>query len=161
MADITVTLGLSDIYREVARRSAVVTATDPFYVSKSETDKQKSQLQGEGDRITRNFVEEGAKETLKVYVSRQGDVSGVAYEFDLADSGDIVYRFAENDDPLPTNQTSAITSRLTDNTKDAIIYYTLYSLYRTDGNSKKMEEMYAKVLELVNLITGDLYRLHD
>jgi hypothetical protein len=265
MADITITVSINSIYREVARRSAVATETDPFYAQKSTEDKQYSQLQGEGDRITGDFTKEAAKEVLKAYLSRQGDVVGIAYEYDrvsfgvkqkeiitvtgtggqlnisgsgglsytltysglpdtIADAidafvldhaaaylvkgivitragdtlileasvagvpftapslssygdlhgtvehttsnvsvgtGTIVYRFSENAVPLSTNQTNAIVDRLTNNTKDAIVYYVLVSLYRTDGNVNKEKEVLAKALSLIDELSGDLYRLHD
>lgn len=161
MADITITVSISNVYREVARRSAVASETDPFYSNKLTEEKQYSQLQGEGDRITSDFTKEAAKEVLKAYLSRQGDVTGAAFEYNLADSGNIVYRFAENAVPLSANQTAAITTRLKDNTKDAIIYYVLVLLYRTDGNLAKEKEMYNKAIGLIDILSGDLYRLHD
>lgn len=161
MADIVITIPIADVYAEIARRSSIATETDPFYKGSTTEQKQYSQLHGEGDRITRDFIEEAAKEVLKAYVSRQGDVTGAAYEFDLASSGNIIYRFAENADPLEANQTAAITARLQENTEDAIIYYGLVSLYRTDGNNKKHDECAAKCLKLIDELSGDLYRLHD
>ena len=161
MADITITVSIADVFKEVARRSSIATETDPFYSNKGTEGKQYSQLHGEGDRITSDFTKEAAKEVLKAYISRQGDVAGVAFEYDLASSGNIVYRFAENSDPLPTNQTASITERLKDNTEDAIIYYVLVSLYRTDGNVPKEEQTRIKALELIDLLSGDLHRLHD
>lgn len=161
MADITITVPISTIYKEVARRSSIATETDPFYANKTTEEKQYSQLHGEGDRITSDFTKEAAKEVLKAFISRQGDVAGAGYEYDQAGSGNIVYRFAENSDPLPSNQTAAITSRLQENTKDAIIYYVLVSLYRNDGNVNKEKEMMAKAISLIDILSGDLYRLHD
>lgn len=161
MADITITITISDVYKEVARRSSIATETDPYYKGMSTEKKQLSQLHGEGDRITADFTREAAKEVQKAYLNRQGDVTGAAYEYDLTDSGNIVYRFAESTDPLSTNQTAAITTRLTDNTKDAIIYYVLVSLYRTDGNANKEKELYLKALELIDNLSSDLYKLHD
>ena len=161
MADITIEIQVSHIYQEVSRRSALATATDPFYANKTTEEKQKSQLHGYSDRITGDFTKEAAKEVLKAYLSRQGDVAGAAFEYDLASSGNIVYRFSENTDPLSTNQTAAITTRLQENTEDAIIYYVLVSLYRTDGNVAKEKEMLAKALELIDTLSGDLHRLHD
>ena len=161
MADITITVPIANVFKEVARRSSIGTETDPFYANKTTEEKQYSQLHGEGDRITSDFTREAAKEVLKAFISRQGDVTGAAFEYDLASSGNIVYRFAENSDPLPTNQTTAITTRLSDNTEDAIIYYVLVSLYRTDGNVAKEKEMLGKALELIDLLSGDLHRLHD
>lgn len=161
MADIVITIPIANVFKEVARRSSIATETDPFYAQKSTEEKQYSQLHGEGDRVTSDFTKEAAKEVLKAFLSRQGDVVGAGFEYDLAGSGNIVYRFAENDDPLPSNQTAAITSRLKDNTEDAIIYYVLVSLYRTDGNVGKEKEMLFKAIELIDVLSGDLHRLHD
>lgn len=161
MADITITIPIANVFKEVARRSSITTETDPFYSQKTTEEKQYSQLHGEGDRITSDFTKEAAKEVLKAYLSRQGDVTGNAFEYDLSSSGNIVYRFTENSNPLSTNQTSAIIDRLQSNTEDAIIYYVLVSLYRTDGNSNKEKEMLFKAIELIDMLSGDLHRLHD
>lgn len=161
MADIIITVPIQTVFKEVARRSSIATETDPFYAQKSTEDKQYSQLHGEGDRITSDFVKEAAKEVLKAYLSRQGDVIGAAYEYDLLSSGNIIYRFLESLPPLSTNQTNAIKERLANNTKDAIVYYVLVSLYRTDGNQNKEAEVLAKALGLIDELSGDLYRLHD
>ena len=161
MADIVITVPIASVFKEVARRSSVAAETDPFYKNSSTETKQYSQLHGEGDRITSDFLKEAAKEVLKAYVSRQGDVTGEAFEYDLASSGNIVYRFSENTDGLTANHTAAITTRLRDNTEDALIYYVLVSLYRTDGNAPKEAEMLSKALELIDNLSGDLYRLHD
>ena len=161
MADIVITVPIATVQKEVARRTAIATETDPFYKGATTEQKQYSQLHGEGDRITNDFLEEAAKEVLKAYISRQGDVVGAGFEFDLANSGNIVYRFLENSVPLNANQTAAITTRLRDNTEDALIYYVMVSLYRTDGNEKKQAEYLGKALNLIDELSGDLYRLHD
>ena len=264
MGDITISVSIQSIFKEVARRSSIATETDPFYAQKTTEDKQYSQLHGEGDRVTSDFTREAAKEVLKAYLSRQGDVQGVAFEYgsaattptkqketvtltgtsgslniihenfyalvtfntDLATTaldfaaeyaadflaldivltsldntlifestvagvpftapivglqqltlngtvehttanvtstslGNVVYRFSENPTPLSSSQTNAIKERLTSNTKDAIIYYVLVSLYRTDGNQKKEAELLVKALTLIDELSGDLYRLHD
>lgn len=269
MSDIVITVPIQTVFKEVARRSSVATETDPFYANKTTEDKQYSQLHGEGDRITKDFTKEAAKEVLKAYLSRQGDVIGTAYEYDRVVSattgvkqketitmtgtdgyayiteiapvdkiitfatdletscenfvianadyydnmlidltssgatlifesqiagvpfsapvvalnegtlagttahttanqtvaevttGDIVYRFSENTNPLSVKQTTAIVERLTNNTRDAIVYYVLVSLYRTDGNQVKEAEVLKKALSLIDELSGDLYRLHD
>ena len=162
MADIVISVAIADVFKEVARRSSVATETDTYYSNKGTETKQYSQLHGEGDRITLDFVKEAAKEVLKSYISRQGDASGLGFEFNTAaNPGVILYRFAESTNPLPPNQTAAIKSRLEDNTKDAIIYYVLVSLYRTDGNNAKELALTAKALELIDILSGDLHRLHD
>jgi len=161
MADIVITVPIATVFKEVARRTSIATETDPLYKGASTEQKQYSQLHGEGDRITSDFTREAAKEVLKAFVSRQGDVVGAGFEYDLADSGNIIYRFLENSTPLEANQTAAITDRLQGNAEDAIIYYVMVSLYRTDGNEKKRIEYLTKALTLIDELSGDLYRLHD
>lgn len=158
MADIKVEIQIADIYKEVARRSSIATETDPFYKNSSTEEKQYSQLHGESDRITLDFVKEAAKEVLKAYVSRQGDVEAEPYIFDTTE-GYVRYSFSECTPAL--KQRDAIVKRLTDNTKHAIVYYVLVSLYRTDGNAAKEERSLIKAQQLIDELSGDLYRLHD
>lgn len=269
MGDITIIVPISSVYKEVARRSSIATETDPYYSKMSTEKKQYSQLHGEGDRITADYTKEAAKEVLQAYLNRQGDVKGLAFEYDrvlssggtavkqketitiagtagsafitaiapvdkkitfvddltttnenfvidnaeyydnlgivltsstttlifeakvagvpftapvvafndgltgttvhttanvsaeTTTTGEIIYRVAENSAPLTVTQTNAIIERLTRNTKDAIIYYVLVSLYRNDGNAVKEQEVLAKALTLIDNLSGDLYRLHD
>lgn len=162
MADIEISVKISNVFKEVARRSSVATSTDAYYVNKGTEDKQYSQLHGEGDRITTDFTKEAAKEVLKAFINRQGDVTGLGFEYDTeTNSGYIIYRVAENEDPLPDNQTASITTRLTENVKDAIVYFVLLSLYKTDGNQSKEAMCLAKTNELIDMLSGDLHRLHD
>lgn len=160
MTDITIVIDIPDVIREVSRRSTLATQNDPFYTERSTEARQYSQLQ-EG-RITDDFISEAAKEVLKVYLSRQGNVISPGFECNSPTNPDmIVYRFLENKNPLSTNQTASIKARLVDNTKDAIIYHVLGLLYKTDGNTPKAEIMLAKAMELTEVITGDIHRLHD
>jgi hypothetical protein len=270
MGDIVIKINIPGIKKEVARRSSIATETDPFYKNMSTEKKQLSQLHGEGDRITEDFIKEAAKEVQKAYLNRQGDVAGLAFEYnrtisaggtavkqketvtltgtdgsayiteiapvdkkitfttdldttadnfvlDNADyydnlgivvtagtatlvfeakvagvpfnapvvsfnegtlvgttatttanqtagevtTNEIIYRVAESVSPLTVSMTNAIIERLTKNTKDAIIYYVLVSLYRTDGNEAKEMKLHAKALELIDNLSGDLYKLHD
>lgn len=156
MADITITVTIADVYKQVARRTSVATETDPHYAKSNTEQKQYSQLHGESDRITLDFVKEAAKEVLKAYISRQGDVVGTPF---TVSATEIVYIFAEGSPVL--GQKEAIVTRLQDNTRDAIIYYVLLSLYRTDGNTAKYAEVLAKCRLLIDELSGDLYRLHD
>jgi len=82
MADVVITIAISDVFKQIARRTSVSTETDPFYKGSTTEQKQYSQLHGEGDRITFDFVKEAAKEVLKCFISRQGDVSGAPFEID-------------------------------------------------------------------------------
>lgn len=156
MADVVITVDISDVFKSVARRTSFISETDTFYSQKNTEQKQLSQLHGESDRITSDLMDEAAKEILKSYISRQGDAIGVPFE---KTSTSIIYRFSEASPAL--TQAAAIKSRLQNNTKDAIIYYILSALYKMDGNENKLVEMQAKCAELINELSGDLYRLHD
>ena len=156
MADITITVTIADVFKEIARRTSVATETDGYYSQKTTEQRQYSQLHGEGDRITTDLVNEAAKEVLRCFISRQGDVVGTPF---TNDGNTIVYSVAEGTPEL--GHKLVIQERLTDNVKDAIIYYVLASLYKMDGNTDKAAIMQGKFDQLINELTGDLYRLHD
>jgi len=158
MADITITITISEVFKLIARRTSITTETDPFYKANTTEEKQYSQLHGESDRITLDLVNEAAKEVLKCFVSRQGDITELAVPF-VNDGTIITYTFAQGTPAL--RQSEAIVEKLTQNTRDAIVYFVMAALYKTDGNINKMQVMEAKSIELVNALTGDLYRLHD
>jgi len=156
MADIVITVTIAEVFKLVAQRTSVATETDPFYANMTTEQRQYSQLHGESDRLTLNLLKEAAKEVLRCFVSRQGDATGVPYE---VSSTTVTYRFAEATPVL--TQAAAIKIRLTENTRDAIVYFIMAALYKTDGNVNKLALMQQKCIELINELTGDLYRLHD
>lgn len=156
MADVVVTITRQEIYAEIGRRSALATETDPFYKDREARDKQLHQLHGESDRITGDYVSVAAKEVLKLFVSRQGDVTGVPYE---NDGTNITYRFNEASPVL--NHAVSIKARLTANVKEALIQYVLFMAYKGDNNSDKVAMTLSSFRSLSNEIMGDLYRLHD
>ncbi|WP_372647755.1 hypothetical protein [Draconibacterium sp.] len=158
MAAVAISISKSQVFKEVARRTSVATETDPFYKQNTTEKKQYSQLHGEGDRITTDFLVEAAKEVLKAFLSRQGDLSGTDAPFEIT-ATDVVYRFEEAEPVLP--HSASIKQRLTDNVRDALVYYVMLSLYRTDGNVAKEKETFQKCLTIIDELSGDLYRLHD
>lgn len=109
----------------------------------------------------------GVPFTAPNVINDDGDLAGTTahttanVSSEQVTSGYIIYRVAENSNPLSVDQTNAIIERLTRNTKDAIIYYVLLSLYRNDGNTVKEQDVYAKAISLIDNLSGDLYRLHD
>ena len=156
MADVEITVTISEVFKLVAQRTSVATETDPFYANMTTEQRQYSQLHGESDRLTLNLLKEAAKEVLRCFISRQGDVVGIPYEVTATT---IAYRFNE---AIPVlTQAPAIKIRLTENTRDAIVYFIMAALYKTDGNINKLTLMQTKCIELINELTGDLYRLHD
>jgi len=79
---------MSDIYKKVARVSSLATQADPYFFKHTSAQKLFSELHGEGDRLTKEFLEEGAKEVLPVFQSLQRwipegvyDVKKVDYSF--------------------------------------------------------------------------------
>lgn len=156
MADVTITISVPEVYKLVARRSSVTSMTDSFYEKASTEQKQYSQLHGESDRITNDLLKEAAKEVLKCFVSRQGDVTGTPFEISATE---INYRFAEGTPVL--TQAAAIKQRLADNAKDAVVYHILAALYKMDGNTNQATINHGKSIQLIDELMGDLYRLHD
>jgi len=156
MADVVITVAITDVYKLVARRSSVTSQTDPAYANASTEKKQYSQLHGESDRITGDLLDEATKEVLRCFVSRQGDVTGVPFE---KTATDIIFRFAEGEPVL--KQASAIKTRLTKNVRDALVYHILAALYKMDGNTNQATINHGKCRELIDELMGDLYRLHD
>lgn len=156
MADVTITITKSNVFKLVARRTSVATETDPFYANMTVEQKQYSQLHGESDRITGDLLNEAAKELLRCFVSRQGDVAGTPY---TNNTTSVIFLFSEGTPVLA--QATAIKERLEKNCQDFIVYYIMAALYKMDGNDKKVILMQGNAAQLINEITGDLYRLHD
>jgi hypothetical protein len=92
-----VTIAIADVYKKVARLSSLAVHADPYFSRHTKAMKMFSELHGEGDRITRDFLEEGARDILPVFQAMQrwmtNDAPGPMFEFDLAGSGNIVYRW--------------------------------------------------------------------
>lgn len=81
-------ISISDIYKKVARVSSLAVQADPYFDKAAKAQKMFSELHGEGDRITKEFLEEGAREVLPVFQSLQKwipegvyDVKKVDYTF--------------------------------------------------------------------------------
>jgi len=81
-------IDISDIYKKVARISALAVQADPYFNSHTNAQKLFSELHGEGDRITKDFLEEGARDLLPIFSPFQRlipegsyDTSPLEYEF--------------------------------------------------------------------------------
>lgn len=148
------TIAITDLFAEIARRSSLAVRTDPYFNDKSEAQKLFSELHGEGDRITRDFLKDGAEDILPVFQAMQRwipeEAPGPRFEFDLADSGNIVYRWQIMDTRLPdfklnyTSQTLVnirtdmnCISNVKKYLQDALVNYVLRELYETIGYDKK------------------------
>lgn len=100
---------MSEVYKKVARISSLAVQADPYFNDKSNAQKLFSESHGEGDRITRDFLEEGAKELLPIFSPFQRlipagayDTTPVVYE-ELGNVSDLMWT---NTDPSSTNVNS-------------------------------------------------------
>lgn len=95
-------INISDVYKEVARISSLATNADPYFFKMPKAAKIFSELHGEGDRITRDFLDEGAREILPIFNPFQRlipegafDAKPVEYEY-LGNTADSTWN---NPDP--------------------------------------------------------------
>lgn len=149
-----VTIAIADIYKKVARLSAIAVQADPYFRQSTQAMKMFSELHGEGDRITRDFLEEGAKDILPVFQAMQrwmtDDAPGPMFEFDLGNSGNIIYRWQIMDTRLEDFKINYTPTTLVDIRTDlntvrnvqkylfeALKDYVLRELYEAIGYDKK------------------------
>jgi len=146
---------ISDIYKKAAHISALSAQVDPANKGQSHSQKVMSELHGEGDRITRDFLEEGARDILPVFSSMQrwmkDDLPEPIFEFDtVANPGLIIYRWQIMDtrwEDQKINYTSAtlidirkdlnLIVNVTKYLNDALKDFILKELYDAIGNDKK------------------------
>jgi hypothetical protein len=150
-----VTIAISDIYKKVARLSSLAVQADPYFNAHTSAQKLFSELHGESDRITRDMLEEGAKDISPVFASMQRWMTdaapGPTFEFDLADSGNIIYRWQIMDTRLTDDKLNYTNETIMDIRNDiqnlvtkvekylveALKDYVLQELYRAIGYDKK------------------------
>lgn len=103
-----------------------------------------------------DFLEEATREVLKVFMTRQGDATGIPFEYDGTNA---TYRFNE---AIPLlNQASSIKSALNEDVKNAIFSYVTYLWFKHKGNDKQAELMVNKYSKLSSDIHSHIHRLHD
>lgn len=62
---------ITDLYKKIARKTSLAVQTDPWFDSRSAAQKVFSELHGSGDRISYDFLKEGAYDVLPVFQSMQ------------------------------------------------------------------------------------------
>lgn len=147
---------ITDVYKKVSKVSSLSVLADPYFSKHSAAQKLFSELHPEGDRITKEWLEEGAREILPVFQPLQrwipevAETEGTAPRFEFDSLGYIIYRW-QNMDTRPEdyklNYTSLtlidtrIDNKNAENVKkylqDALEDYVLKELYRTIGYDKK------------------------
>jgi len=103
-----------------------------------------------------NFMDEAVREVLKVFLSRQGDVSGTPFEYN---STDVTYRVKEEEPILA--QSAAIKSALGEDVKNAIFVYVTYLWLKSKGDENNALFMMERYHKLTHNIDIHLYKLHD
>lgn len=103
-----------------------------------------------------NFIDEAAREILKVFLSRQGDVSGLPFEKTATNA---IYRFKEELPVLP--QAAAIKDSLTEDVKNALFTYVTYLWLKIKKNEEQAAYVAERYQKLTKNIDNHLYKLHD
>jgi len=152
-------LSMPEIYRKVARTSALAVQADPYFSQHTSAQKIFSQLHGEGDRITRDFLSDGATEIAPVFSSLQrymDDQTDPRFEFDsVSNPNKVIYRWQLMDtreEGTERNYTSEtlrdiridpnIIEKVLRYTEEALRNYVLKELYRAIGYEKKYIDYY-------------------
>ncbi len=103
-----------------------------------------------------NFVDEAAREVLKLFVSRQGNVAGTPFQ---KTTTDVTYRFKEETPVLP--QASALKEALTEDVKNALFSYVTFLWLKIKKNNDQAQFVYDRYQKLAKDIDFNLYKLHD
>lgn len=104
----------------------------------------------------KTFIDEAAREVEKAFISRQGDVEGIPFEYDGID---IIYRFHKGEPILA--HSDAIEKTINEDVLNALFVYVTMMWFKTKGNVEQAQLMMDKYFKLVGSIMGNLYRLHD
>ena len=73
-------IDINEIFKKVARISALAVQVDPYFSKHTKEQKQYSQLHGEGDRISKDFIEEGARDLLPIFTPFQRFIPEGVYD---------------------------------------------------------------------------------
>lgn len=145
---------ISDIFKLAARVSSLTVAADPYFLKIPGAQKLFSELHGESDRISTDFLEKGARDIAPVFSAFQRwmvtEDSPEIFEFNSAENaGKIIYRWLNLDTRgeftsnytadmyseicMDPNRYASIKKYLT----DALVDFLLRELYRAIGYDKK------------------------
>lgn len=103
-----------------------------------------------------NFFDEAAREVLKIFLSRQGNVEAVPFELSATNA---IYRFNEEVPVLP--QSDAIKNALTEDVKNALFTYVTYLWLKIKKNGEHAGYVAERYEKLAKNIDNHLYKLHD
>ena len=155
MADVVVTISVSSVqYRDWLRTSY----TAMSQVSEAGTPMiDMLELGPDQEDVFLDLMEESTREVLKLFSSRQGDVSGVPFEYDP--TTDVIYRFNEGEPVLA--HAASLKSQLNEDVKNALFSYVTAMWFDFKGNSDISGYYFSKFEKLATDIERNLYLLHD
>lgn len=140
-----------DIYKAAARLSSLTVQADPYFNNNSAAQKIFSELHGEGDRITNDFLEDAAGDILPVFSPFQRWMVTVDSPeiFEYNNTGKIIYRWLNTDTrgEYTSNYTADMYqdicmdpnafAKIKKYLESALVDFLLKELYRAIGYDKK------------------------
>lgn len=158
-----VSCDIDKITRKVARVTSLAAQTDPFFSNHNKIRKELSELHGEGTRIFKDFLEDGADDILPVFQPMQrwmnhftdsDDNLIVMFEYDTDDNpGKVIYRWQIMDtrsEDYKFNYTSEVSGNIITDLNvvrnvqkyigDALRDYVYMEFYKTIGYQAKAIE---------------------
>jgi hypothetical protein len=144
-------IGITDIFRQAARMSSLTVQADPYFSKNTMAQKAFSELHGEGDRITNDFLEKAARDILPVFSPFQRWMVTVDSPeiFEYNNAGKIIYRWLNTDTrgestmnyTVDVYQEICMDPNVFSNIKkyleNALVDFLLKELYRAIGYDKK------------------------
>lgn len=145
---------ISEIFALAARLSSLTVNADPYFSKNTFAQKAFSQLHGEGDRITNDFLSDGATDIAPVFSAFQRwmvtDDSPLIFEYNsTAHAGKIIYRWLNLDtrQEFTSNYTADmyqdicmdpnVIANIKKYLENALVDFLLKELYRAIGYDKK------------------------
>lgn len=153
MADVVVTISITDVSFTTWLKTSIIGMT----LDKDKVPMLLATEMGpdQVDAFT-EFMKEASREVLKVFVSRQGNASGVPFE---QTATDVIYRFKEETPILP--QADAIKDSLNEDTRNALYVYVTLLWFKLKGNKDQLLSLIERYEKLTGDIERHLYKLHD
>ncbi|MDD4971901.1 MAG: hypothetical protein PHT07_20945 [Paludibacter sp.] len=147
-------LAIADIFKLAARLSSLTVQADPYFAAIPTAKKLFSELHGEGDRISSDFLEKGARDILPIFSPFQRwmvtDDSPEIFEYNsTARAGKIIYRWLNVDtrQGFTSNYTTDMYQdicmdpnvfvNIKKYMENALVDFLLKELYRAIGYDKK------------------------
>jgi hypothetical protein len=154
MADYVVTIPVSGVSYQAWLRTSYIGSS--LITDDGKPLIQSVELGPDQEDAFSNFMDEATREVLKLFLSRQGDATGVPFEYD---GTNVIYRFNEATPVL--TQAAAIKDALDTDVKDAIFVFVTLLWFRTKVNKDQIALLTERFEKLSDNIDTHLFKLHD